>query len=287
MENKNDMTNKKKIIDSEEFNVVFGGKSSIDAKLFSTSIGIIERLIKESGKITGLDSSYRLEIKANKEGSFDICLNLIAESLLLLGPIANETLSLIIEWIQYKKIKVNIEQSSQDSDNKPTTDISNNSIIGNMFSNRCVVNYNSIVDKSITNFFINAGKNDRESVLWKSKNASADIPRSEFEVMATPVVDISTEPKKIKTKLRIRKPDLLKDSKWWFEFKGDLIEAAVKDRDFLEKIHNRSVIFSAGMQINCWLKIEDKINRGGEITHGYTVLRVLKVIYKPSQDKLF
>ncbi len=287
------MSNKKENVEnSGEFSIIFGGDASIDTELFLKSIKNIKILMAESSKATGIDSSFRLDIKATKEGSFDILLNLIVEHPPL-DTIASvgETIRLVFDWFQYKQfLKGTREKSRQVSDNGSMVNIENQYGDTNIYNGTVINNYNYTVDKEISDLCNNANTNGRESVLLKSKKDSIEVPRNNLEEMANKVVDVPKNKKIKKTKLSIRKPDLLKDSKWLFEFDGKSIDATVIDPNFLKKIRNGSVTFSAGMQINCILQVEDKISRKGEIIDEYTVVKVIGKPFKskkPSQDELF
>ncbi len=288
------MENKKDIIESsEEFSVTFGGGSSIGTELYSKSIESIGFLVKESGKIVGIkssgvtefDSPLRLEIKANeenKEGNFNTRFILTVQHLPILGSVINitgEILDIVLSWIELKQhLKGSREKNRQDLDNNKST-VENKNGEKKTFSTPAVKRFldNSRVDKSIVNLF---SQNNRKHVSLGLKEASIQVQQNEFVEM-TSIIPIGEETVKrevedITAELHIKKPDLLGKSMWGFVINNELIEATVKDDSFLNKVHDGSMKLNAGLQINCKIQTESKIDKKGQVTNiKYTVLKVM------------
>ena len=308
MANKNNMTNNKKSVkNNEEFSVIFGGDTFIEAGLYTKSINIIERLIKESGNAVGIkndkndtDGSLGLEIKANKEGSFDTLLSLtlsIDTPTLVSGAISHvsEILNIILSFFIIKRfLKGKKEKSIQDLGNNES-EVENEYGDKDKFSTNAVNIYftNSNVDKLIAELF---RKNNREYIVLKLNGTSITIPRNAFGEMSIIISGDDDEivetrkPDPTEEELDIKKPDLLWESKWGFLFQGKLIEAIVKDDIFLGKIH-KGMKLNAGLKIRCMLQIEEEINKKGKtITKKYTVLEVMgepfPAINKPPKGEL-
>ncbi len=305
------MENNKEIIGSGEgFSVTFGGKSSIDAELYSKSIGVIDLLIKESGKAVGIKSkdksvgsSLRLEVNAVKKGSVGTFFDLIVSNPSTQGVFIGGVIVYGVVHITYMVFKIvlayfEIKEHLKGSREKNRQDLDDKSIIENKYGEKksfpiYIVNIyykNPKIDKLMCKIFI---ENDRKYVSFKLGKDSIKIPHSAFKEMATNILyDEIVDTRTVPSELYIRKAYFDGESKWGFKINNKLINAKVADPYFLAKIRNGSMKLNAGLKIRCMLRIDDKIGSTGEIIHEYTVEEVIgkpfqgKVINKPSQDGL-
>ena len=64
---------------TEEFMVSFGGEKSIDAEHFSKIVETTVALVKASADVIDPSCFIRLEIKANREGSFETIIDVVTK----------------------------------------------------------------------------------------------------------------------------------------------------------------------------------------------------------------
>lgn len=285
----------------ETFKVKFGGQShSVDAELFTKTINNTIDLVKASAMAIDPTSFLRLEIRANKEGSFETIIDAVAKHSQTLFTKDNISFAFIIvqgflnfiyikhhlKGAKAKRIETKEEITAiQNQDNEVIKVPSN---IGKEFFN------NPKIDNSIVFIFNDLKADNKESFIVEHGSKKVSFEMKDFSNMSQPIVDnkISTsqieKQKPIEVDLLLKKPDLLGDSAWQFVYNKN-INAKIDDLDFLNKVHNREIkTLYAGVKVPCLLQIEyeldEKFNPIKD-SDKYTILKVLGDIIEPKEEK--
>ncbi len=289
------MTDDKFLESKAILKVVFGGKSSIDAELFTKTINDTIALIKASSKIVAPNAFLRLDIKSNKEGSFETVLEaIVRHSTDLLTPalVALTIANVFLASIQIKqhcrgkkpkKIEHNQDETAiQNQDDKIFKVPSN---IGKAYFK------NNTFDDLTINLITNLSEREDFSVEIDGKKIT--INRSQYQEMTTPIVDENITAKTVKQKpfyyeLNLRKADLTKFTKWTFTFNKS-IEVTIEDKVFLEKVHSGKIkTLYAGCKVPCLLQIEYDLDNKHELipnSDRYTIIEVTGDIIEPEEEK--
>ena len=102
------------------------------------------------------------------------------------------------------------------------------------------------------------------------------------EVLTKEVVESSG-----KRILKVKKPDLLGQSMWAFQYDGRSIEAKVIDNEWLSKFHSRIENIKPGDSLSVLLYEEISYGYEGEIVHRhFEVEKVYEVIRPPAQQRI-
>lgn len=284
----------------DSFSISFGGKSSIDADIFSNTIDETIILVKESLKAIDPNAFVRLEIKANKEGSFITCIDAITRYVKdILTPenveIATGTIGGLYTFLKIKKHlkgkkpKKIVQEKEQDT----FVNFQNESLLVDKKFSQAYLK-NSQIDNSITKIIMNIQLGDRESFSLKHKDFDISLKRDDFEHMSKSIfegkdeIPSTTESQTIEScELRIKKPDLLGNSKWELVF-DKIIQASIADEDFLKKIKSGEIKISGGTKIVCSMEIIREMNENFEpINCRYIIKKVEKIIDKDDQLNLY
>jgi len=291
--------NKKEFSECKErFNINFGGKTSIGAASFTSAIEGISKLIKASAGVIDPSCFIKLEIVANKAGSFQTVLNLItthASDLLVYPEIANDVIQGVVGFISLqkhlkgrkaKKIEANANDSIMSVQNQENEQLRVLKKTGQQYFS------DSTISESIINVINIANADDREYFSIESKNGSVKINKDEYSRVSSPVVDDYPEVEKVSNKpievdLHLKKPDLLGNSKWEFQY-NKKIEAKIMDEKFLKNVRNGHIkTLYAGVRIPCILVVEYDLDQAKNIvpnSEKYTILKITGDIIEPEQS---
>lgn len=290
---------KKTILESvESFSVRYGGdEHTIDAEVFTKTINNVIDLVKLSAHSIDPKAFLRLEIKANKEGSFETIIDAIAQEVQTIfttdnisfaGNVIQGVLNfLLIKYhLKGKKPKL-IKKTDQN-----TTNITNqDGKVINMPSNTSNDFFsNAKIDNCIVNIYNAAGDSNKPNLDFEGLEQNVSIEKNDYDPMQQLVVDgkniistINTQDPII-VELNLKKPDLLGDSAWQFVF-NKVIYAKINDSQFLKKVHNGQIkTLYAGVKIKCKLKIEVELDEKlNPIPNGdkYTILEVIGDVIEP------
>lgn len=284
------------------FTVKLGGRNSVDAENFSSIIQSTIFLMKESASTICPEAFLKLEIRANKEGSFESIIDTVLKStpdLLKDGiPFCKDILQIVLHWL-------NIKQHLKGNKPKKIITENNDAIIINQDNEEFRVGKNILkkyldninIENSIVKIFINAEEDNRSGLEIipdkKSKLPNKSFAQNEFAHMAKHVIEENNKIEHIiqppiEVTLLIKKPDLNGKSQWTFLY-NKTINAYVKDEEFLDKIQNKHTIkICGGFRIKCLLQMEYDLS-DGEIVEGsekYFITKVIEVIEPPIQQNL-
>lgn len=284
----------------DTFKVNFGGeKHTIDAELFTKTINNTIDLVKASANAIDPNCFLRLEINANKEGSFETVIDAVVKhgntlftqgNISFAGNVVQGFLNflLIKEHLKGKKAKrIETKEKITAIENQDNTVIKVDSNVAQEFFK------NAKIDNSIIQIFNDLKENKKESFTVVHQDKKVEFKSQNYDLMHEKVVDEKNMTSKIEKQkpvpvdLLLKKPDLLGDSAWQFVYNKN-ISAKIEDKDFLEKVHTRQIkTLYAGVKIPCLLQIEyeldDKLN---PITNSdkYTIIQVTGDIIEPVED---
>ena len=280
----------------EDFQVSFGGKKSIDAELFTKSIDDTVTLVKASADAIDPSCFIKLEIKANKEGSFQTVIDIITKyspDLLAVSSIAGNVIQGFLNFILIKQhLKGKKAKKIETKDDEMAIQNQKDEIL--KVSKKIGQTYfkDNRIDNLVVNITNNISNGDRDYLSVKTKDREVKIDKSEYENMATSVIDGNPVAKTITNKpidvdLPLKKPDLLGKSKWEFIY-NKKIEAKIDDEDFLAKVRKGEIKnLYAGVRIPCKLQFEYDLDENHDIVPNsdkYTILEITGDIIESEED---
>jgi len=290
--------------DKSNFTLKYEGKNEIDVETLSSSINGVVKTIKNITSHEYPESDAKLKIINLGKGSFEITLSTIifyAKEVLL--PIADMSLRVIGIYLIYLQIKQHLKgQPPKDvkyEKNKAKIINQDNGVI--IFDAHTTNNYfsDSTIDTSLAETYDVLSKDEDRTGLKIIQNGETkiDISKDEFDNMSTTIIEREKNNKNsINTidnvELKLKKPDLLGDSKWSFIF-TKIIEAYMEDKEFLNKVHSGKIRkLYAGVKISVKLRIEQELDEKGlpiKDTDKYFVEKVNGDIIEPQdrQIKMF
>lgn len=289
----------------DTFKVSFGccdDKHSVDAELFISTIDNTISLVKSAANVLYPDAFVRLEIKANKAGSFETVIDTITKhSITLFTPESLQCASAITQgFVNFLIIKTHLKGKKA----KRIEEEENNYIIENQDSEIINIESPQIVnayfeDAKIENSIINVftGLEAKQVPEYSIEHGEKKISfkKEEFGIMKESIVEnteiitsrLETQ-EPIKVNLLLKKPDLLGDSAWQFVYDKN-IDAKIEDKDFLAQVHKGYIKLYAGVKIPCMLQIEYELDDKYNIINNSQKYRVLEVvgdiIEPPKQDQ--
>lgn len=257
----------------DTFKVNFGGeKHSIDAELFSKTIDNTVSLVKASANAIDPNCFLRLEIKANKEGSFETILDLVTSYAPTLITRENAQLAcqVVVGFWALLQIKTHLggKRAKQIKKQGEETSIVNqdNAIIS--VDNNIAETFfkDTKIDNSIINIFTDLNNGNKESFTIEHNDKKMSFDKKDYATMKERVVDENgvtsklERQKPIEVNLLLKKPDLLGDSAWQFVYNKN-ISAKIEDSAFLDKVHKGEIkTLYAGVRIPCLLQIEYELD---------------------------
>ncbi|MDR0942873.1 MAG: hypothetical protein LBM19_04725 [Holosporales bacterium] len=272
----------------DKFIITLGGKTSIDAKLFSELVNDFTDLTQNLNQLIAPACDCRLEIQGLKEGSFEIDFCVLAEvakTLFQNAPVVADIIKSIYYAIKITKfLKGTNPKSLKDEkdklilENQQGESLTVDKRIGNL-----CINY-PVIKNSVVNIINNVEKGEREHIKYSSNAGETTLAKDECnEIIKNSATATENIPKKyeIEYTLTVRKPDLMGDSKW--VFKDDLsrsIEAKISDLEFTQKIKDGYIKLSGGSKIKCLLEVTEY---NDSTPPSYRIIKVLEVKDKNNQ----
>lgn len=282
---------------SRNLEIKFGGKlHEIDADVFIESLINYSTVTKEVSAYLSPKSKVDIKIKAPKEGSFIILLNLIAEGAETLFDADNlnyaaTVVGLVADLYSFKKwiskhgkpekIK-HLDHSVEVSDNKNSTIIIDNRTF-NIYQDSQKVRdslratFNKLKDKEeITDFSIRS--EDEELFSVKKQDFSA-MSSDKDEIERVHQTEI-----KEKQELSLFKIVFGENYKWECFYQGNKIYVSMKDKSFFEGINKGKVAFRSGDKLVADLEIEQVYNEAANtfVNDSYSIIKVISHIPRES-----
>lgn len=280
------------------FILKYEGKDEIDVETLSYSINGVVKTIKNITSHKYPNTYAKLKIINLGKGSFEITLSTIIFYATALLPISNISLNVISSYLAYVQIKHHLkgQQPKEVKYEKNKAKIINqdNGVI--IVDAHTTKNYffDGTIDASLVETYDVLSKDEDRTGLKiiQDGETKIDISKDEFDNMSTTVIEKEkNNENSINTidnvELKLKKPDLLGDSKWSFIF-TKIIEADIEDKEFLNKVHSGKIRkLYAGVKIPVKLRIEQELDEKGlpiKDTDKYFVEEVNGDIIEP-QDK--
>lgn len=283
----------------DTFKVKFEGGNTIDAEIFTKTINNTVELLKSSSQAINSSGFLRLEIRATKEGSFDVILDAIARYSVDLITTDNIRLArdIIEGFLCFLDIKERLKgKKPKKIENKDeffeiTTQDDEKILakkeIGSQYFKDCTV------EQTIINMFSDLKISDRDGLEIKHHEKSVKFERINYENMATKILDNSnditstTNSQIMKDcQLTIKKPDLIGTSKWEVIF-DKKIDVKINDQIFLKNVREGEIKLTGGCRLICDLLIETELNSEfSVIAAEYTVIKVHDIQHKQAQLNL-
>jgi len=286
--------------DNKNLEIKFGGDlHEIDVDLLIESLVNYSSVTQEAAAYLSPGIKVNIKIKAPKEGSFIILLDLIAQNAGDLFTRENATLASEIvgivaglyglkKWIA-KNGKPEIIKPHQEDN---SIEISNTN--GNITINQNVYNIyqeNPKVRENLRNTF--AKLKEKEEITdfiirdSESQKNIFEVEREDFKLLASMDDEIEQKKQKVikeKQELSVFKVVFKENYKWEFYYQGIKIYAALKDDNFFKKIEKGEIAFRSGDKLIVDLEIEQVFNESANtfVNDSYNILKVIEHIPRVS-----
>jgi hypothetical protein len=276
------------------FQITFGGPDEIDAKTLSIALGNIAESLENITIETDRDARAKLTITNTKtsKGSFALDLLVLVYSNPTLffqqAKFAVNVLSIFLEILRLKK-HLKGDPPSKIVKAKNQVNIENNdgeSLVVQDSTFNLYFNIPSL-DKNLNNIF-NAlerdqNRKDTQIIPYEKPDNSIFILRSEYRNLSAELYEklphdaVTKEQLLEKIILKVKKPDMLGDSRWEFYFNDLRIDAEIRDNEWRDKVKRGDVTFHAGTFLTVDMRvITDYPKETGQPTSKYYILKVLK-----------
>ncbi len=278
---------------NKNLEIKFGGDlHEIDADLLIESLVNYSSVTQEASAYLSPGIRVNIKIKAPKQGSFIILLDLIAQNggdlftkdnIFLTAAIVEIVGGLygLKKWIA-KNGKPEIIKPVDDN----SIEISNNN--GKITINSNVYNIyqeNPKVRENLRNTF--AKLKEREEITdfsIRDVDANRDIfevKKNDFHALASSDDEIEQRRQKVikeNQELSVFKIVFKENYKWEFFYQGTKIYASLKDEDFFKKIEKGEVAFRSGDKLVADLEIEQIFNEAANtfVNESFNILKVIE-----------
>lgn len=291
----------------DTFTVIFGCREekqhSIDAELFTKIINETIELVKVAATTIEPNSFLRLEIRANKEGSFQTIIDAIVKchSSLFTPESASYAFNVVQGFCNFLQIKEHLKgkKAKKIEKKENTATITNQENETGTFPLSITEEFfkNAKLDNCVINIFEKLNEYNKPTFSIEHREGKINFEQGEqYDYMIEKVIDGKNAISHVKkqppcdVKLLLKKPDLLGDSAWQFIY-NKVISAKIEDREFLRKVHSgEEKRLYAGVEIPCRLQIEyelDELFNPIPNTDRYFILEVTGEIIEPVKDSLF
>lgn len=286
-------------MDNKNLEIKFGGDlHEIDVDLLIESLINYSSVTQEAAAYLSPGIKVNIKIKAPKEGSFIVLLDLIAQSSGDLFVKENLDLAASIvtivgglyafkKWIAKNgkpEIIKHVEGNNiEASNNKGQITISNN--IFNIYQE------NPKVRENLRNTFARLKeRNEISSFSIRDADKNIDIfeaDKGDFEILSSTNDEIEQRRQKVikdRQELSLFKVVFKENYKWEFYYLGTKIYASLKDEVFFKKIEKGDIAFRSGDRLIVTLEIEQVFNEAANVfvNDSYFILNVIEHIPRSS-----
>jgi len=288
--------------DNKNLEIKFGGDlHEIDVDLLIESLVSYSSVTQEAAAYLSPGIKVNIKIKAPREGSFIILLNLIAENAHDLFVRENVTLASGIITIVggLYGLKKWIAKNGKPETVKPNEDnsieISNSN--GNITVNQNVYNIyqeNPGVRENLRNTFSKL-KERGEITDFSIRDVDNEtnifqVNKEDFASMASDDDEIEQKKQEVSKEnqeLSVFKVVFKENYKWEFYYQGIKIYASIKDEDYFKKIEKGEIAFRSGDKLIVNLNIEQVFNESANtfVNDSYHIIKVVKHIPRVSSTQ--
>ncbi|MDD5617467.1 MAG: hypothetical protein PHG69_00060 [Candidatus Omnitrophica bacterium] len=281
--------------DTRKIEIKFGGElHEINIDLLVESLISYSLVTQEVAAYIAPGSTVNIKVKAPKEGSFTIILDLITENVPSLFTHENLQLAtnLVVvvgglyglkKWLSTKgkpEVVKEKENESIEIRNKNGSIVFDKRVY-NIYQNS--VNTRENLRKTFTKL-----KEEEEISDFSIKDLDEEkqifyVDKTDFEKMASDTDEIEQEKQKItkeKQELSLFKVVFRENYKWEFYYQGNKIYASLDDVEFFERIEKGEVAFRSGDRLIVDLEIEQVFNEAANtfINNSYIITKVVQHI---------
>ncbi len=285
--------------DNKNLEIKFGGYlHEIDVDLLIESLINYSSVTQESAAYLSPGIKVNIKIKAPREGSFIILLNLITENandLFTRENIAltSEIIAIVGGLYGLKKwIAKNGKPETVKPNENNTIEISNSN--GNITISQNVYNIyqeNPKVRENLRNTFSKL-KERGEITDFSIRDVDAEqnifhVEKKDFSLLASDDDEIDQKRQEVlkeNQELSVFKVVFKENYKWEFYYQGIKIYASVKDDEYFKKIEKGEVAFRSGDKLIVNLNIEQVFNESANtfVNDSYHIIKVVKHIPRVS-----
>lgn len=288
-------------IQTRRVEIKFGGElHEIDVDLFIESLVNYSVVTQEVSAYLAPGSKVNIKIKAPKEGSFIIDLNLVAAVALILFQNSNYIADLITITGELYKFKQWISKHGKPEIIKPNDDrtIEIQNVNGNITVDQRVYNIyqeSPRVRENLRNTFSKL-KEQEEITDFSMKDMESGkeifrVEQDEFSSMASNADEIEQKKQKVikeNQELSVFKVVFQENFKWEFFYQGNRIYATMRDQVFFGKIEKGEVAFRSGDRLIVNLEIDQIFNEAANtfVNDGYNIAKVIEHIPRSPQTQV-
>ncbi len=294
-----------------EFNLTFGGRDDLEIHSFTTSLLIINDLLKEINSDLGTNKKIELSVKAYNSCCFDVYLQLVADAAAIgmtAGLFDSNNLKIAHEIIEALVSILNLKKALKGEKPKEIMDIEENRVKiednhGNIFIlEKPVFNIftkNEEVNDKIESLFDAVGKIPSVESLTIKDNANKKVfdalkENGDFKVLTkdNPIIESLDErfadkpvPDVVLSVFSIVFDDT---RQWEFFYEGNRVPVKLKDPDFIDNVLMRKVTLLNGDKLRCDIIIHQKFNEIAQVYENkkYSIIKVHEIITPPPQLKI-
>lgn len=279
---------------NEQLIFTFNGENNVDIDLLVNALNGISESYKNMIFSKCPEAGVELKIEAFNKGSFEVIISSAVSMAPIIIPVTQTALSnvkLFLDIIKLKKdlkgkkpSKINTKGDKAEVINQNGETHYHNCEVTNIYMN------NPLIDKGLTDLFSSLrDSKSRKAISIKSYDERVIIAEKEYENMSVNLVENSVDiesrhiKNQVRTNLLLKKPDLLGESKWQFQYEGKTISAAIEDKLFLKKVKSGEIkALYAHVRIPVEMMIEVFMNEKLEIVNKkHTILKVVGDVIEP------
>lgn len=273
------------IMNTEKLVLRFGGENEIDLETLSISLNSTVMVLNDLAREVVSENDYcKFKVENIEKGSFIVEIRQILELAPALLPYVPSVLTTFKTILDIRKMLKGEKPKSISKENGMVSITSRDGVVYN--ANEMIFNIytsNDNIEKELAKMSKCVVKDNARSDLsfgFQNEDGYEKIEMSKEELIPlSKAQDVGSFNENIQenimiTDIKIRKPDLIGDSKWQFVLNGKSIYADILDQEFLSKVHatNSNIKFHNGLM----LKVELLVRYTDEKILGYRILKVIE-----------
>ncbi len=282
-------------MDNKNIEIIYGGDlHEIDVDLLVESLVSYSTVTQEAASYLSPGVKVDIKIKAPKQGSFILLLDLIAQGATSLFTLENlaiaaEIVTIVGGLYSFKKwIAKNGKPTTVKPNEDNTIEVSNNN--GNIVISTTVFNIyqeNPRVRENLRNTFIKLKERDEISDFSiRDADSGEDIftvGKDDFLALSSSLDEIEQRRQKVikeNQELSVFKIVFKENYKWEFFYQGTKIFASIRDELFFRKIEKGEIAFRSGDKLVVDLEIDQVFNEAANtfVNESYYITKVIEHI---------
>lgn len=287
----------------ENMQIKFEGTNDIDIETFSSALkNTVSSLRLIADELLDEEQFCKFKIKDVKKGSFIIDIG--AFVITNYPQIASQMPTILTTFKTILDIKKHLRgkepKEVKQIDENYSEVINNDGQVINVY--KPIINIygsNESLEKNISNIFRGISKDkDRSGITFQVENEngisstnfnSLEVNTAKEQIDVSKLVD-DIETNTIVTTVTVIKLDFYGNSKWQVFFNANRINVDIKDKAFLDRIHQDEISFNGSTKLKVKLRIRYKINDAGLPIEGsqmdYAIMEVLDIIENQHQENM-